>query len=368
MKILHVYKDYFPPVRGGIEGHINLVANKQRNMGHSVEVLVSNTKNKLEITNHNGIRIIKVSQLGRIASAPINPTFSFWLKRLGMNCDIIHFHLPNPTAVLAYLFSGLKRRIIVTYHSDIIKQKYLKLIYNPFLLLFLKIADVIIATSDNYINSSKILYKFKKKCKVVPLGIDLEKYKPDKEIINRSIKIREIYNSNILLFIGKFRHYKGLNILIDAMKYIDAKLILIGTGYLENLLRRQVKESGLDKKVEFLGEVDNNKLRVYLTACDVFVLPSIYRSEAFGIVQLEAMACSKPLVCTELGTGTSFINKNNETGFVVEPGNSVSLSKAINKLLGDKDKILECGNAAYKRLLDNFTVAKMMNGIMKVYN
>ena len=160
MKVLQVYKDYFPPVRGGIEGHINLLANGLKENGVDVDVLVSNTSSHLEKENIDGIPVTKVPQIGRYASASLNMNFSYWINKLGEKADILHFHFPNPTAEISYLISGLNRKIVVTYHSDIIRQARLLKIYSPFLKQFLKRADDIIITSPNYLQTSPYLADF----------------------------------------------------------------------------------------------------------------------------------------------------------------------------------------------------------------
>ena len=179
LKVLQVYKDYYPPVVGGVEGHINLLANGLKDRGIQVEVLVSNTQAKLEIENIDGIRVIKVPQLGRFASAPLNVNLSTWVKRLGRDADVIHFHFPNPTGEIASLLAGLKSKIVVTYHSDIIRQAKLAKLYSPFLLRFLESSEAIIATSPPYVESSAVLRQFRDKCKVIPFGIDLSRFAPN---------------------------------------------------------------------------------------------------------------------------------------------------------------------------------------------
>ena len=181
MKVLQVYKDYFPPVRGGIEGHINLLANGLKENGVDVEVLVSNTSSRLEKENIDGIPITKVPQIGRYASASLNMNFSYWINKLGEKADILHFHFPNPTAEISYLVSGLNRKIVVTYHSDIIRQARLLKIYSPFLKQFLKKADDIIITSPNYLETSPYLADFKSKSTLVPFGINLSEFVRGKE-------------------------------------------------------------------------------------------------------------------------------------------------------------------------------------------
>jgi glycosyltransferase involved in cell wall biosynthesis len=316
MKILHVYKDYYPPVKGGIECHINLLTNGLRAKGIDVQVLVSNTKNRFQIDRFNGVMVAKVPQLGRFYSAPLTPTFHRYLKRYGKAADIIHFHHPNPTAEFSYFFTNLNKKLIVTYHSDIIRQDKLGKLYSPFRKMFLEKTDRIIATSPNYIQSSTVLKGFKHKCTVIPLGTDIERFLSDTD----STQIKKIKRENgptpLILFVGCFRYYKGLHLLISAMKDVPAKLFLIGSGPEEFRLRNLVEKKSLDRKIFFLGELPDAEVNLYYQACDIFVLPSHLRSEAFGMVQLEAMCCRKPVISTELGTGTSFVNINQQTGII----------------------------------------------------
>ncbi len=366
MKILQVYKDYYPPVKGGIEGHLNLLSEGLRRYGMDVEVLVSNTRASLEHINVNGIPVTKVPQLGRFASAPLNATFPFWLQKLGKTADIIHFHFPNPTAELSSLFPGLTNNVVVTYHSDIVKQKRLKEVYSPFLVRFLKKSRAIIATSRNYVHSSHVLSQFEHKCRVIPLGIDIEKFRYPQEKRSEIEAIRRQYGP-FVLFIGRFRYYKGLHVMIEAMRRIHGRLLLIGTGPLERELRRQTREAGLSQKVFFLGELSDFEMIRYLHACEVFVLPSIQRSEAFGIVQLEAMACGKPVVCTELNTGTSFVNQHGRTGLVVVPGNVESLVEAVNRLMDQPELRRQYGQAGYRRVSTHFSVERMIGEVVSLY-
>ena len=171
----------------------------------------------------------------------------------------------------------------------------------------------------------------------------------------------------MILFIGKFRYYKGLHVLFEAMNQVDGKLLLIGEGYLEKELKRKVAADGLVNKVEFLGELSNRKVNAYLKACDVFVLPSVQRSEAFGIVQLEAMACGKPVVCTDLGTGTTYVNQHQKTGIVVAPDDPLDLAQAINFLLDNPEVRFKFGQAGSERVKKYFTADRMVDDIIALY-
>lgn len=366
MKVLQVYKDYYPPVKGGIEGHINLLSTGLKKRGVKVEVLVSNTCNAFEKINIDGIPVTKVPQIGRFASAPLNATFPFWLRELGRSVDIIHFHFPNPTAEISSLLPGFSRSVVVTYHSDIVKQKRLREVYSPFLTRFLKRSQAIIATSRNYVHSSKVLSQFEAKCQVIPLGIDIAKFDRRPGDTAKIQAIRRKFSPSIL-FIGRFRYYKGLHVMIDAMRKIDANLLLIGTGPLDLDLRRQVAGAGLEAKIYFLGELPDAEMISYLHACDIFVLPSILRSEAFGIVQLEAMACGKPVICTEVNTGTSFVNRHRETGLVVRAGEPDALAQAANYLLTHPDLREKFGQAGRRRVMARFSVDRMTDSVVSLY-
>jgi glycosyltransferase involved in cell wall biosynthesis len=367
VKVLQIYKDYYPPVMGGIEGHINLLSYGLKERGIEVGVLVSNTRACLERGDVNGIAVTKVPELGRLASAPVNVTFPLWLKKLGKDSDVLHFHFPNPTGEVSYLVSGLNKKVVVTYHSDIVRQARLGKLYEPLLMKFLKKAQIIIATSPQYVASSRVLGQFRQKCRVIPLGIDLGRFRSQREETIQSEALRRRYGPRIVLFVGKFRYYKGLHVLIEAMKRVDGRLLLVGAGPVECDVRRQVTEAALEGKVVFLGELLDHHVAAHLQACDVFVLPAILRSEAFGVVLLEAMACGKPVVSTELATGTSFVNQHEETGLVVPPNDTASLAQGINHLLANSKLRERYGSAGRERVERHFSAEGMVDRILAVY-
>jgi glycosyltransferase involved in cell wall biosynthesis len=366
MRVLHVYKDFYPPVVGGIEGHINLLCKGLKEKGVDVKVLVSNKKLKCENEIIDGIEVTKAPEIGRCASAPININFSKILRKMASKADLLHFHMPNPTAEASCILSGTGKPIIVTYHSDIIRQSVLKHFYLPFQKLFLDKVKCIIATSPKYIETSDILRKYKNKCHVIPLGIDHKRFCVDySSQINR---IREKYGKRIILFVGRFRYYKGLHVLIDVMKYVDANLLLVGDGELKSELKKRVKKKKLESKIHFLGERSDDEVNVFLKSCDIFVLPSILRSEAFGIVILEAMACGRAVVSTDLGTGTSYVNINDQTGIVVPPRSVRKMAEAFNYLFENPAKIKEFGKNGVTRVRELFSSEKMVNDIIEIYN
>lgn len=365
MKIVHIYKDYYPPVLGGIETHINSLVTGMKDMVDS-SVLVCNTCLKTEQQDIEGVSVVKAACLGRALSAPLSPMFPSLLKNL--SADILHFHLPMPTATISYLLSPPEGKVVVTYHSDIVRQSWALAAYGPFQQRFLRKADRILVTSPNYLESSKHLQPHRDKCRVVPLGMDLSLFEPSPEVMQQSGEIRNRYGERIVLFVGKLRYYKGLTFLLKAMKKVDAKLIVIGGGPLERQLKQQVREDDLEQRVFFLGDTDRRRLPSYYYACDLFCLPSIYRSEAFGLVQIEAHACGKPVVSTNLTSGVPFVNLDGETGLIVPPQDPDALADAIENLLNDAELRTRLGSFARKRAYEEFTLEKMVTRVKNIYD
>ncbi|MBC7190664.1 glycosyltransferase [Candidatus Aerophobetes bacterium] len=286
-----------------------------------------------------------------------------------IKADILHFHLPFPLSVMSYFFAKPEGKIVISWHSDIVRQKISKFFYHPFLVRFLKKADVIIATSPNMVESSPYLKRFRGKCRIIPLGIDVERFKLKEDEEGRVKEIRERYTSGkgIILFVGRLIYYKGVEYLIRAMRDIDASCLIIGEGKLKKKLEKMVDELGLSSKVHFLGSISDDKLPSYYHACDVFCLPSVARSEAFGIVQLEAMVCGKPIVSTNLPTGVPFVNQDKKTGIVVPPKNPQALAEAINTLLENPALRKKYGGCAKERVEKEFTKKVMVKRLLEVY-
>ncbi|MBI3537598.1 MAG: glycosyltransferase [Chloroflexi bacterium] len=360
MKILHLYKDYFPIV-GGIENHVRLLAEAEAARGHDVTVIVNSLDARTRAETRNGVRVIYAARLFTISSTPIS--LAYWRAVAQTNADIAHLHFPYPWGELANYFFGRARRVVITYHSDIIRQKFTRALYAPLMWRVLARADKIIATSPNYIRSSRVLQKFAEKCAVVPLGITLA---PIERAVDR---VGAKHASPLqLLFVGHLRYYKGVDFLLRALVEIPrAQLTIIGTGPLERAWKNLARELRVENRVRWLGAVRDEELIAQYAACDIFVLPASERSEAFGVAQLEAMAAGKPIVCTEIGTGTSFVNVDGETGFVVPSRDSRALARAIARLLDDASLRARMGAAARARVQNEFTVDKMVAGIENVY-
>jgi glycosyltransferase involved in cell wall biosynthesis len=365
MKILHVYKDYFPPVVGGVEKHIAELCNHFKHK-YDVEVLVCNRGPFTRIEDIDGVKVTKVGQLGRIQSAPVAPSFPLWLRKI--KADIFHYHMPNPTCEFSHLLARPPGALVATYHSDIIRQESLLKLYGPSLRKFLNRADVIMPTSAVYADQSPFLRDFKSKCEIVPLGIDTQKFGDASSRLKSEIeKLRGVFGPEFILFVGKLRYYKGLQFLIQAMPKIQAPLVIIGTGPMESDLKMIAANYGVSEKAQFLGEVSEDDLSAFYHACSLLVLPSIFKSEAYGLVQLEAHACGKPVVSTRLGTGVEFVNMDGKTGLIVPPADSKALADAINQLLSDPERIQRMGEFARQRAQNEFDFAQMFAKIDAVY-
>lgn len=365
MKVLQVGK-YYPPYNGGIETYLyNLCMELKDEV--ELDVLVSNTGRKTVIHEVDGIKVTRVGRIAKIASTDISLTY---LKQFSKRTpDIIHIHCPNPLAVICFLLSRNKKsKLVITYHNDIIRQKVLIIFYKPFLKKLLKKAERIFVHNNNYAHSSTFLQPHLHKVVSSPPGIDIKQYSISPYIKNKMLEITQSYGNKIVLFIGRLVYYKGLEYLIESMKNVPAVLVIIGNGPLKNKLLKLSKRLSVQKKIHFLGNVDEQNKVAFLRSSSLLCLPSTMRSEAFGIVQLEGMICEKPIINTFVeGSGVSSVSINNETGITVPPKDTAALSQAINYLLTNPSKSKTFGKSGAKRVLEFYTREKTTRKILRTY-
>ncbi len=364
MKVVHIYKDYCPPIYGGMEIHL---ANMCRRLDAfaDVEALVCSRRLRSRVREVDGVVVTEVGEWGRFQSAPISPTFPLWLRR--KKADILHFHLPNPTAVISYLIARPKAKVVVTYQSDIVRQAVALKVYKPFLDAFLKRAEVVFVSSPNYLEISPFLKAVAEKCIIRPLGIDPEDYRLPADDEAGIEALRDRYGGRFILFVGVLRYYKGLRYLVDAMPEIPCPLVIVGDGPERPTLERLVRERSLEERVFFAGRVSEKEKLRHLHACSVFVYPASERSEAFGIAMLEALACGKPAVSTRLGTGVEYVNLDGVTGLTVPPKDPSALAGAVCKLLEDSTLREKLGAAAKKRAVGEFSLDRTVECTLEVY-
>jgi len=363
--VLHIYKDYYPPVVGGIENHLNLLCGALRN-DYAVRVLVANPAGHRTVRETlDGVEVVRAGQWGRPGGTPFCPSFPVWMRRL--RSDILHFQCPHPTGDLAYFLARPRGRVVVTYQADIVRQATLLRFYAPFLRWFLRRADAILPTSPALIESSPFLSRVANKCIAVPMGVPLERYERTPEVESRAAAIRAAHERPIVLFVGQLRYYKGLHILLQTLCDIEADLVIVGEGSERAALTKQAERLGLEEQVRFVGERVGDDLLAFYHAADVFCLPSHLKAEAFGLVQVEAMACGLPVVSCRLGTGVEWVNQDGVTGFVVPPNAPEKLSGAINRLLTQPRLRRQMGENARVRARSEFGLDLMVERIKTVY-
>lgn len=359
LSVLHVGK-YYPPCRGGMENYLQSLSKELKELV-DLRLIVANDHRRTLRETSDGINLTRVSELCKFHSAPICPTLIRELREA--RADVIHLHWPNPTAVLAYFLSGVSGKLVFTYHSDVVRQRTLSALFLPLLRRALDKAAGIIVTSADYLASSEVLSHYGSKCTVIPLGVSLADFaKPDVAAVKQ---IQERYGANLVLAVGRLVYYKGFEHLVRAMSRINGTLLLIGDGPLRETLIRLAAALGIPERVAFLGDVDD--VRPYYHAADIFVLSSVARSEAFGIVQLEAMACGKPVINTRLNSGVNFASPHGVSGLTVAPGNYIELSHAIAYLLERPFLRTKLGSRGHDRVAKHFTIQTMAQRTLELY-
>jgi glycosyltransferase involved in cell wall biosynthesis len=357
LKILHVYKDYFPVV-GGIENHIRKVAERQAAAGHHVTVLATNPGREQRSCRLNGVHVIRAHRLATVASTPISADLYFALAR--EKPDVTHLHFPYPVGEISQWLAGDGRPYVITYHSDVIRQRRLLRLYRPLMRRVLRAAKFILVTSAKYLASSPHLAPFATRCLVVPLGIEPEPFL-------KAVPLPEFDDRPVLLFVGRHRYYKGVDDLIRAMPEISAHLVVAGDGPMRPRWEKLARKINVADQVSFPGQVEEQDLPRLYACADLFVLPANSRAEAFGTVLLEAMAAGLPCVTTEVGTGVSFVVQDGVTGLVVNPKSPEALAAAVNRLLADPVRSRQMGAAGRERVLREFTLSKLVDRLDEIY-
>ena len=364
ISVLQVNKFYYPHT-GGIEKVVQQLAeglNDKTNM----DVLVCMEKGKTKTEIINGVKVIRANSLGVLFSVPISIIFLWKLKRLSKEKDVMHFHMPFPVGDLGCLLSGFKGKVVVWWHSDVVRQKLLMKFYRPIMEKFLRRADVIIVATQGHIDGSDVLPKYREKCVIIPFGVDPMIWEKSSEYLREQIPTKR---ENVqMLFVGRLVYYKGCDVLLEAFRsVVGAELTLIGSGDLEAELKERAKQAGIEDRVHFLGAVDDEQLSRAFADCDVFVLPSVLKSEAFGLVQIEAMAYGKPVINTNLPSGVPYVSLDGITGLTVPPSDSKALSAAMQWMVDHESERMEMGRKARERVEECYRMEDMLNGVLKVY-
>lgn len=360
-KITHVTRFAYPHI-GGIESVINQINDSLPDEEYEKEVLCCSNADKSSV--ENGVKYNRARYFFEIFNNTISLSFLWKLSRV--KTDILHYHMPFIFAVVCHFIARPKyKKLYITYHAELVGydkvMKYFWRLYK----YFYKKADCIHILSPNVIYSDKILTPFKDKCYVLPFGIDIKVEENEEQN-----KIREQYkDKKILLCSGRLVRFKGFQYAIDAMKQVErAVLLIMGDGKYREVLEEQIKNGNLQDKVVLLGEISDKKYKNEIfEACDIFILPSIQRTESFAIVQLEAMRHGKPVINTNLGTGVNFVSIDKETGLTVEPKNVAQLTEAIKELINNDDLRLQYGRNSRKRVEELFDIQKIQEKYKNLY-
>ena len=364
MRILHFYKDYYPDSTGGIEQVIRQICVGTARVGATSEVLTLTAGHELAPIAFEGHTIYRVHRDLNIASTGIALGAFAELKRLAAEADIVHYHFPWPFMDLAHFAAGIDKPTVVTYHSDIVRQKNLLRLYAPLKRKFLRSVDTIVATSPNYLATSTVLDRYRDKTRTITYGLDRSTYPPPSESLLD--KWRAVVGEKFFLFVGVLRYYKGLHILLDAVADLDYPVVIVGAGPIEAELKAHALRLGLTH-VLFLGFLGDEDKIALLTLSYAMVFPSHLRSEAFGISLLEGAMFGKPLISSEIGTGTSYINVHDETGLVVPPSDAAAFRQAMVTLWNNPSLAAAMGRSAAERYTRLFTAERMASNYMALY-
>ena len=364
MKILQLGK--FFPIKGGVEKVEYDLMRGLSEHGIDCDMLCASArKSEQQINGH--AKLICCRTWIMIAGTTIAPLMITRLWRTCQEYDIIHVHHPDPMACLALFLSRYRGKVVLHWHSDIIRQKRLLGLYRPLQNWLIRRADVIVGTTPIYVKESEELKHAQHKTTHLLIGI--EGITPNS---NGAQKLHELYNGRKIVFsLGRLVPYKGYTYLIEAAQYLpdDYVVAIGGTGPLHEELSHLIIDKGLENKVKLLGFVKDEDVSAYYTACKIFVLPSVQKTEAFGIVQIEAMSGGKPVVATTIpGSGTAWVNAHGVSGLNVTPKQPKELAEAILEITKDEDTYKRYCTDARLRYENEFTKEQMIKGAINIYN
>jgi len=364
MRVLHFYKTYYPDSVGGIEQVIRQMCVGTGRLGVSNTVLsLSREKNLVPIA-FEGHTVHRVPLDFELASNACSVASLGALARLAREADVVHYHFPWPFMDLAHFVARVNKPTVVTYHSDIVRQKTLLRLYQPLKQRFLRSVDAIVATSPNYMESSPVLGRYRDKTRIITYGLDQSTYpQPDPA---RLAQWRERIGPKFFLFVGVLRYYKGLHVLLEAAAGTNYPVVIVGAGPEEARLKAQAQSLGLTN-VLFVGAVGEEDKVALLTLCHALAFPSHLRSEAFGISLLEGAMYGKPMISCDIGSGTTYINIDGETGLVTPPDDAQALGAAMRTLWEQPEMAREMGVRAAQRFQDVFTADRMAASYTALY-
>lgn len=364
MKVLHFYKTAMPDSMGGVEQVIHQLSRGTSRLGVHNTVLSLSPDPVPAVVQRDGYALHRARLDATVASTGLSMAVFTQFAELAREADLVHYHFPWPFMDLVHFVSRIRKPTLLTYHSDIVRQKVLARLYQPLMRRFLGAMDCIAATSPNYLVASEVLTRYQHKVRVIPIGIDKDTYpQPSPQKV---ASWRAQLGERFFLFIGVLRYYKGLHILLEAAQGTNYPIVILGAGPTEQALRAHAHRLGL-RNVHFLGYLPDEDKVAILELCYAVLFPSHLRSEAFGVSLLEGAMFAKPLISTEIGTGTSFVNVGSLTGLVVPSGDPAALRAAMDRLWQDPALAADMGRQAQARYWQHFTAEQMSRSYFSLY-
>lgn len=368
VRVLQLSK-FYPPVMGGIESVAWELTEGLNRAGWPTDVLCSNQRWRATVDRAGtGYGIWRAGSFGRVMSTSVAPGMVALLHRLARHADILHLHMPDPMAAMALWLVRPRCKVVVHWHSDVIRQRLAMGAYEPLQRWVLERADAVIATSQPYVEASKALCAIRSKVQVVPIGIS--DHRPQACSVQAAKLKRQIHGRRLVFALGRMTYYKGFDVLIEAARALptDCVVLIGGEGELLGRYRDLVARNGLADKVLLPGHIDDSALASHFEACDVFCMPSNVRAEAYGVAILEAMVMGKPVVASDIpGSGVPWVNQHEVTGLNVPVGDPLALAAALNQLLSDDNRRLACGASARQRYEREFTAHAMTDRTIDIY-
>jgi glycosyltransferase involved in cell wall biosynthesis len=365
MRILHVFKTYYPDSFGGVEQVIRQLSTATVQLGIASEIFSLSRQAKITPQLQDGATTIYRAPVHlEMASTPMSCTALPLFREAVRRADLIHYHYPWPFGDLLHLMAGRSKPAVLTYHSDVVRQRLLMPLYQPLMRRFFADVRAIVPTSPNYLQSSELLQDYRDKATVIPIGLDETCY--PQALPERVQYWQDEVGEDFFLFVGVLRYYKGLHILLDACANSSSRVVIVGAGPVEADLKQQAMRLGLTN-VHFLGAVSDEDKVALLKLCRAVIFPSHLRSEAFGVTLLEGAMYGKPLISSEIGTGSSYVNIDGVTGLVVPANDPPALRAAMHRLEQDCTLASEMGRKARERFETMFTARQMAQSYAALY-
>jgi rhamnosyl/mannosyltransferase len=385
LNICHLGK-YYPPAPGGIETHVQTLARAQAKLGANVRVVCINheapskpdarswlnqSANETVEELDGPVKVTRVGRTASIARLDLIPRLPSVLDDLQQSrIDVLHLHTPNPTMLITVASLRLSAPLVIMHHSDIVKQRVLKYMMSPFERLAYARASAIIASSDSYARGSVILQKHADKVETLPMGLDLEPWlRPSEKAKAHARRLRQEHGEVLWLAVGRFVYYKGLNTAVAALRDVPGKLLVIGTGPLESQLRRLAESTGVADRIVWCGRADEEELVGAYHAAKALWFPSTHKSEAYGLVQVEAMASGCPVINTDIpGSGVAWVSLHGQTGLTVKVNDVRGFAAAANRLLNEPGLRDRLSTSAIERAQSEFDHLQMARRSLDLYD